>query len=192
MIMKKAVCILISILTVLSLAACAGDTGARSGTVAQAKGVDDVLASASAAATSTPPAETQSADLSNVKIFSDKIPAGEKYDVDLTKLNATMVYTKVSDMISNPDNYVGKRVKMDGTFAVAETEARNYYACLIADATACCSQGIEFVTDKQFNYPDDYPPKGTEIIVTGIFDTYFEGTNQYFQLINASVYNAGA
>lgn len=190
--MKRFLCVILTALVILSLSACGGDSGARSGTVAQTKGVDDVIASASADATSAPLDETKIVDLSSVKIFSGKIPSGEKYDVDLTKLNATMVYTQVSDMVSNPDNYVGKRVKMDGTFAVAETEARNYYACLIADATACCSQGIEFVTDKQFSYPDDYPPKGTEIIVTGIFDTYFEGTNQYYQLINASVYNANA
>ena len=188
--MKKIICVLLTALVILSLSACGGDSEARSGTVAQTKGVDDVLSSA--AAVSGTSAEIQNVDLSKVKIFSGKIPADEKYDVDLTKLNATMVYTKVSDMVSNPENYVGKRVKMDGTFAVAETEARNYYACLIADATACCSQGIEFVTDKPFNYPADYPPKGTEIVVTGIFDTYYEGTNQYFQLINASVYNAAA
>ncbi|MCR5523755.1 MAG: hypothetical protein K6F64_09010 [Clostridia bacterium] len=64
---------------------------------------------------------------------------------------------------------------MSGPFAVAEGETRNYYACLIADATACCSQGIEFLPTVKVNYPGDFPPEGTDITVTGIFDTYYEG-----------------
>ena len=76
---------------------------------------------------------------------------------------------------------------MSGTFAVAEGEMRNYYACLIADATACCSQ---FLPTVKVNYPGDFPPEGTDITVTGIFDTYYEGQDRFFQLKDASVYYA--
>ena len=78
---------------------------------------------------------------------------------------------------------------MAGTFAVYEGDGRNYYACLIADATACCSQGIEFLWKGDHPYPADYPEPGTEITVTGTFDTYYEGEYTYCQLIDAEVFS---
>ena len=57
---------------------------------------------------------------------------------------------------------------------------------MIPDATACCSQGIEFLLDGNYTYPNDYPQIGTEITVEGVFDTYYEGAYRYCQLINAS------
>ena len=102
-------------------------------------------------------------------------------------MNSTMVYAEVNNMVSTPDDYIGKTVKMSGNFAVSETEERNYYACLIADATACCSQGIEFELANAGKYPDDYPEIGSLITVTGIFDIYYEGEQMYCQLIDAKL-----
>lgn len=106
---------------------------------------------------------------------------GNQIDVDLTRLSSTMVYSEVSNMCQAPDKYLGKTVKMIGRFAVYPGNDRDYYACVIADATACCSQGIEFVL-KDGNYPE-----ADEIItVTGRFETYMEGTNMYIQLADAA------
>ena len=110
-----------------------------------------------------------------------------EYDVDLTELSSTMVYSEVYGMMMSPEAYVGKTVKMNGAFAVYEGENRNYYACLIADATACCSQGIEFVLDGDYAYPNDYPALGTDITVAGTFDTYYEEDVLYCQLIDAKM-----
>ena len=108
-------------------------------------------------------------------------------DVDLTKLSSTMVYAEVSNMMTKPEDYLGKTVKMTGSFSIYHDEYTDkyYFACLIADATACCSQGIEFVLEGEHTYPDDYPAIGTDVTVQGIFDTYTEGEYQYCQLINA-------
>ncbi|MBR6702471.1 MAG: hypothetical protein IKI78_04960 [Clostridia bacterium] len=186
--MKKAVCILLILILAFSLASCGSGSGTRSGTVQNGKSVDDILSSASDAGTAQ--AKTQ-ASVENLKIFSKNIPDGSNFDVDLTELNKTMVYTRVSDMVMNPNEYEGKSVKMKGTYAVYEGEGRNYYACLISDATACCSQGLEFLPKKQLSYPADFPPDGTDITVTGIFDIYYEGENRYFQLKDAGVYYGG-
>ena len=113
--------------------------------------------------------------------------AASDIDVDLTSLSSTMVYAEVNNMLTDPDAYLGKTVKMHGSFAVYEGEARNYYACIISDATACCSQGIEFVLDGAYAYPADYPELGSEVTVTGIFDTYSEDGRLYCQLINAAM-----
>ena len=111
----------------------------------------------------------------------------ETADIDLTTLSSTMVYAEVYNMVSKPDDYLGKKVVMRGKFAVGEGDGRYYFACIIPDATACCSQGIEFLLDGDHSYPEDYPEIGTEITVEGVFDTYYEGKYRYCQLINASM-----
>ena len=104
-------------------------------------------------------------------------------DVDLTTLSSTMVYSEVFNMMSNPENYLGKRVKMAGSFATYHDDntGKDYYACIIKDATACCAQGIEFTLSG--DHP--YPREGEEICVEGIFDTYTEGENVYCTLDSA-------
>ena len=111
----------------------------------------------------------------------------ESIDVDLTKLSSTMVYSEVYNMMTTPDDYMDKMVKMKGAFAVYHDDAtgKNYFACIIADATACCSQGLEFVLKEEKDYPDGYPKTGDPITVTGTFSTYEEGSTTYCQLVDA-------
>lgn len=106
--------------------------------------------------------------------------------IDLTAMSSTMVMAQVSAMQFEPDAFMGKTVKMQGTFLVGYGDTRNYYYCLVADATACCQQGFEFLWDGHV-FPDDYPEPGSQIIIEGIFDTYWEDGYQYMQLINASL-----
>lgn len=112
-----------------------------------------------------------------------------EYDVDLTQLSSTMVYGQVYDMVYNPDNYVGQKIKASGPFSYyQDPETGNeYYAVLISDATACCSQGIEFVLNGDKKYPDDYPEIGDNITVTGDFNYYKEDMITYCQLKNAEI-----
>ena len=116
-------------------------------------------------------------------------------DIDLTALSGIMVYSEVNSMISFPDNYIGKTVKMKGQFAIGyvyntdgtpdESTAR--FACVIADATACCSQGLEFILTGEHTYPNDYPELGSEITVTGTFEVYTENGFQYCRLVDATL-----
>ena len=109
-------------------------------------------------------------------------------DVDLTDLSSTVVYSEVYNMLyGDPESYVGKTVRMEGIFAVYEDEVnqKNYYACIIADATACCAQGMEFVLEGDHTYPDDYPELGAEITVIGEFQPYEENGMTWYHLINA-------
>lgn len=119
-------------------------------------------------------------------------------DVDLTELSSIMVYSEVYNMMYTPEDYIGKTVKMDGAFAIScqqfdengqpDPDYPIYYACVIADATACCSQGMEFVLDGDFNYPDDYPELGADITVVGTFETYIDVDGmEYCHLVNAQM-----
>ena len=114
-----------------------------------------------------------------------------KVDIDLTSMNSNMVYSEVYDMVTQPDGYLGKTVKMTGQFAIYEGQDRVYCACIVADATACCSQGIEFILEGEPSYPEGYPELGTEITVAGVFDTYIETMSgqdfTFIQLIDAEL-----
>ena len=160
--MKKSVTLIITVCVLAALFSACDSDGKKE--------------AATTAATTSAATETESVtlDLGDVEI-------------DMTEMNSTMVYTQVYDMLTSPDDYLGKTVKMNGAFSIYQGAERNYYACIIKDATACCSQGIEFVLDGEHKYPADYPELGTDITVVGVFDTYFEGETQYVQLIHAQM-----
>ncbi len=113
----------------------------------------------------------------------------EGIDVDLTLLSSTMVYSEVYNMMFTPEDYVGKTIKMTGAFAYYkdETTGKQYYACIITDATACCAQGIEFVLKGNYTYPEDYPELEETITVQGVFDLYDEDGYKYCRLLDAKM-----
>lgn len=116
--------------------------------------------------------------------------AGDRpVDLDLTALSGTVVYSQVYNMTVDPQSYMGMLVRLRGNlsyFRDPET-GKEYFAAIIADATACCAQGIEFVWAGEHRFPDDYPPLDTEVTVTGVFGTYEENGYMYLQLTDASV-----
>ena len=105
-------------------------------------------------------------------------------DIDLTSLSSTMVYSEVYNIMSNPDEYIGKTIRMNGAFATDDNEI--YYFCIIKDATACCQQGLEFIL-KGTQYPDGYPDIGADFTVQGTFERYMEGDQPYYHLIDAEL-----
>ena len=114
--------------------------------------------------------------------------AEKPVDLDLSALSGTVVYSQVYDMTMEPERYLGQRVRVKGDFSYFQDPVtrQEYFAVLIADATACCAQGIEFVWEGH-RYPDDYPPVDTELTGTGVFNTYEENGFTYLQLTDAEV-----
>ena len=92
-------------------------------------------------------------------------------------------------MLYTPDDYIGKTVKMKGAFAYYEDPEtkEQYFACIIADAMACCSQGLDFIPTDEYSYPDDYPELNAEITVTGAFEIYEKNGIKYCRLANAAI-----
>lgn len=108
------------------------------------------------------------------------------FDLDLTTMSSTMVYSEVYNIMVSPKDYIGKTIKMKGTCSIypGENGHDDYYACVIMDATACCAQGIEFVLkDGQ-----EYPKEGDPVEVSGVFDTYDEDGTMYCHLTDATRY----
>jgi len=165
--------------------ACSKGTGNIAGGVVQGGTVTvkDLLDDAESS--SKAPAVSQSSHGENE---IDPATVKGDFDIDLTRLSSTMTYTEVYNMIRFPEEYEGKTVKMCGRLNVYEDKARNYFTCIISDATACCAQGIEFVLSDDYVYPDDYPEPGTVIVVTGTYGTYEEDGLIYCQLVDAQIY----
>lgn len=113
----------------------------------------------------------------------------EEIDVDLTTHSSTIVYAEVYNMMANPYDYYGQVIKMRGEIATYRSEADglDHYGCLIKDATACCTQGIEFYLKETYSYPDDYPEVGTECSVVGTFDVTEDGNFLIISLKDADL-----
>lgn len=158
--MKKLLCVLLIALTLIPLAACGHEDTAQKPAAEDAEGTAAL-------------------------------------DIDLTALSGIMVYSEVNSMISFPDNYIGKTVKMQGQFNIYQVTDENgafipdkmFFACMIADATACCAQGLEFALAGEPVYPDEYPELEAEITVVGTFEWYEEDGCRYYRLGNASFVN---
>ncbi|SDB15327.1 hypothetical protein SAMN02910298_00825 [Pseudobutyrivibrio sp. YE44] len=108
-------------------------------------------------------------------------------DIDLTAMSSTFIYSEVYNMMMEPLAYVGKTVKMEGNCGiyVDEQTGKKYYACIVQDATQCCSQGLEFVLDENQYSEADYPNEGDEVTITGEFSTYEENGGTYLTMKNA-------
>lgn len=112
---------------------------------------------------------------------------GVEVDVDLTQLSSTLVYAEVYNMAANPQDYVGKTVRMRGNLVYQVVNGQpnpDYLACMISDATACCAQGIEFVLSQPL---EEYPELGSMVTVSGELTTYESGEKTFLRLIDAKL-----
>ena len=110
-------------------------------------------------------------------------------DYDLTTMGSDMVYATVYLLMTQPEEFEGKKFRMKGQYLSSYFEpTKKYYSyCFISDAAGCCSQGIEFAPKKKLKYPKDFPKDGTDIEVVGVFESYTEEGKLYCHLKNAEM-----
>ncbi len=119
-------------------------------------------------------------------------PSTTGVDIDLTQMNSTMVYSQVFDMMTNPDTYIGKVIKMQGSYYTSQNPENDmvYHLLVILDATGCCPQGIEFLATGDASYPQvsaQYPEITETVEVTGVFETYMENELMYFRIVSDNI-----
>ncbi|WP_395151362.1 hypothetical protein [uncultured Allofournierella sp.] len=104
-------------------------------------------------------------------------------DVDLVGLSSTVLYGEMFNIMMLPDEYTGKTIRVMGQFTVYDDLApdRLMFTVMVADALACCQQGMEFVWDEGV-YPEDYPEPGTLVTVTGVYESYQSEYGQSYRL----------
>ena len=177
--MKRLLCLLLAALTVLSLGACGEKSGAPT---------TEETTSSTTASEEPKPLETLPLETAPSK------DTAESTFVDLTALSSTMVYGEVFAMMSSPEDYVGKTVKMQGIFSKGQLYAAGslndggtVFACVIQDATACCAQGIPFELAGDHTYPQDYPELGDTITVVGTFEIHQQEGMEFCRLRDAEL-----
>ena len=188
--MKRIFCLLLAACMTLSLCACGKGSEKDAGNDTPSSDVE-----VSAPTESIPaPNEQETPDEQQTPEEPEQTQtSADGVDVDLTVLSSTMVYSEVYNMLYNdPAYYLGKTVKAKGTFSLYQLVTDGVlqpdpvaYACIIADATACCAEGMEFVLEGDYTYPDDYPELGAEITVIGEFQSYEENGMTWYHLVNA-------
>ncbi len=155
-----------------------------------AVGCKDAKEEKNAVVAGTETKETENADAavtaeSNTENKIDDASIDGTIDIDLTEQSSTIVYAEVYNMMVNPDDYLGKTIKIAGQYYSEywdQTE-KYYFYVVISDATACCQQGIEFIWDQgKHKYPDEYPEDNTIVEVTGVFGSYEELGDTYYYL----------
>lgn len=179
-------------------------TGCGSGTAASTRveqenkvqsAIDEQIAAADAGSTeadSSAAEELNPTPESVAERQKTETASADGIDYDLLDMDADMVYATVYQMMLNPSDYIGKKVRIRGTYYVANSEKtkKNYFYCIISDALGCCQNGMEFVWDDGSHvYPDEYPEEMSEITVTGTFDVYTEEGDemQNIRLKDASI-----
>ncbi|RKM54637.1 hypothetical protein D6853_12410 [Butyrivibrio sp. X503] len=195
--MRKRAAIII-LVAVMSLSGCGEVAGTGSRNLGGSKSVNDVLEEQMAKEEEFGPYADDSASEPNnnpdtsVSSAATSMHTAEYMDdfgdtIDLTGQSSTMTYSVVFNMVFYPENFVGKKVKLEGLFSemYVESKDKRYFACFVPDAAACCAQGIEFEPTDDYKYPDDFPKDSDEITVEGVFDTYDEDGEMYCTLRNA-------
>ena len=188
--MKRIFCLLLAACMTLSLCACGKGSEKDAGNDTPSSDVE-----VSAPTESIPaPNEQETPDEQQTPEEPEQTQtSADGVDVDLTVLSSTMVYSEVYNMLYNdPAHYLGKTVKARGEFSIYQLVTDGVlqpdpvsYACIISDATACCAEGMEFVLEGDYTYPDDYPELGAEITVIGEFQSYEENGVTWYHLVNA-------
>lgn len=188
--MKRLFCLLLAVCMMVSLCACGKGSEKDAGNDASSS---NEKSSASAESIPTPKEQKTPDEQQTPEEPEQTQTSADGVDVDLTVLSSTMVYSEVYNMLYNdPAHYFGKTVKAKGTFSLYQLVTDGVlqpdpvaYACIIADATACCAEGMEFVLEGDYTYPDDYPELGAEITVIGEFQSYEENGMTWYHLVNA-------
>ena len=188
--MKQLFCLLLAACMMASLCACGKDSGKDAGNDASSSNEES---SASAESIPTPKEQETPDEQQTPEEPEQTQTSADGVEVDLTVLSSTMVYSEVYNMLYNdPAHYLGKTVKARGGFSIYQLVTDGVlqpdpvaYACIIADATACCAEGMEFVPEGDLTYPEDYPELGAEITVIGEFQSYEENGMTWYHLVNA-------
>ena len=188
--MKKVFAILLAMLLVFSLAACGSEKDVSSDAAASGETppAGDVTASTTGPAAPAPAQSNSGTTMDTTSMPVSENVAAERtaaeklscYDVDLdlVGLCADVLTAQMGDILTNVDQYRGKRVRLAGICYANYVESMDttYNILYGYDSTGCCAAWqIEFYGDE---VPATYPDYET-ICVVGTIDTYDEEGTDY-------------
>ncbi|MBO4376598.1 MAG: hypothetical protein J5811_04795 [Lachnospiraceae bacterium] len=183
---KRAISLVFIAVTFLFLISCK-DIEVKENTALEEIAKENEEASVSPTPTSDVPLLDTAASDEELKEREEIQGADPSVDYDLTVMGKDMVYATVFQMVTNPKDYIGKTFKVKGMYydSYLEETDTTYHFVVIADALACCSQGLEFIWEDDTR---EYPELESEVTLKGTFETYKEEGDEsiYGHLVNCS------
>ena len=121
-----------------------------------------------------------------------ELPTESQIDVDLTTLSTEKLYSVLYGIIRDSEEHVDEVFRIRGIYrrSTQTDNGRIYHACVVPNENEAYTQGMEFILGPAYNYPDDYPEEGQEIVVTGVFKLYLDNGSTYAVLAGAMWENA--
>jgi uncharacterized membrane protein YcgQ (UPF0703/DUF1980 family) len=101
-----------------------------------------------------------------------------KTNIDLTRLSATMLYAEVYNIMTAPEKYIGKTIKISGVYNLHCLGENCYRFLMVTDAGGCCPMGLEIFIDDKYAYPEN----GADIEVSGEVKSYETSGEAYYCL----------
>ena len=97
--------------------------------------------------------------------------------IDTTRMSSTMAYAELYNVLVNPGQYVGRGIRVEGTYYTAMTSdgGERVHMLLVYDSAACCELGVEF----QLPQGMAYPQPGDTVQVEGTFRTMLYNGNPF-------------
>ena len=109
-------------------------------------------------------------------------------DLDLTRLSSTMAYAALTNVVTDPNPYLGKMIKIKGQFDAFRDRDGNFYCGVtVTDPTACCASGLDCLFKSKYEYPKDYPEPGSDVTVAGRFAIHQDGKKSVYRLVDADL-----
>ena len=85
-------------------------------------------------------------------------------DMDLTAFNRGITYAQMIQVCNAPESYDGKTFRVKGIFNYSESKGTA--RIIFSDSTGCCELAMMFIPAQPLEYPDDYPPLYSDIVIT--------------------------
>jgi len=101
-------------------------------------------------------------------------------DVDLSALSSTMLSAQYNNIMTSPNRYIGKTIKVRGSYAAFFSEAAGGYRhyVITKEGDDCCTEGFEFI------WSGEHEPleEGVKIEAVGVFSSYEEAGRTWYYL----------
>ena len=113
---------------------------------------------------------------------SDKAVSAVPFDIEIKE---KMFIAQTNDIYYNPDDYLGKTIKLEGMFDSYTSDAGETYCSVIRFGPGCCgtdaNAGFEVAWDKP------YPDVNDWVEAVGVLEEYDEDGGSYLRLALTSL-----
>ncbi|MDR0540315.1 MAG: hypothetical protein LBG74_07440 [Spirochaetaceae bacterium] len=112
-------------------------------------------------------------------------PAGVPAVTPVIEIKEKMFIAQTNDVYLNPDDYLGKTIRLEGLFKREEYGGADY-CFVIRYGPGCCGSdgnaGFEVAWNKAARAANPWPAAGEWVEASGVLKTYDEGGNPYLYL----------